>query len=210
MAFIVFEGIDASGKSTLMELLSTRLKKRGLPVVETREPGGTVIGWSIRRILLKRNRYFSKESLDPVSETLLFYADRKQHIKKILKPALERGDWVLSDRYWASTSAYQCGARGISEEFVENLRQSVCGDLNPDLWIFLDTPVDVAKKRRYQYGFLRDRIEKEGEGFQRKVRDHYLKIMEKKPWKWLVLDGSKRKEELLEEILKKLEEKRFL
>ena len=145
-----------------------------------------------------------------MSETLLFYADRKQHIKNVIKPALEKGKWVLSDRYWASTSAYQCGARGISEEFVENLKNHVLEGLEPDLWIFLDTPVEVAKKRRYQYKFLRDRMEIEGEGFQQKVRDYYIKLMEKRSWKWLVLDGTKRKEELLDLIMEKLEEKRFL
>ena len=135
MAFIVFEGIDASGKSTLLELLSQKLsqelsqksKDTGALVLKTKEPGGTHIGGQIRQMLLDKGH----SQLDSVSETLLYYADRKQHVEEFIKPNLKKGHWILSDRYWASTSAYQCGGRGIDEEFVKILRNQVCQTANP-------------------------------------------------------------------------------
>ena len=143
MAFLVFEGIDASGKSTLLDLLCQRLAEKGIAFVKTKEPGGTQIGKQIRNLLLDKENV----NLNPLSETLLYYADRRQHIEELIQAHLKKNQWVLSDRYWASTSAYQCGGRGIDEKFIESLRRQVCQDCEPDIWVLLDAPIEITLKR---------------------------------------------------------------
>lgn len=204
MAFLVFEGIDASGKSTLLNLLCEKFKEKGLSFVQTREPGGTGIGEKIRSVLLeKQNAVFH-----PLAEALLYYSDRKQHIEELIQPALKKGSWVLSDRYWASTSAYQCGGRGLDEGFVENLRQTVCAGFEPDLWFLLDLSVEEALKRlSVSKGDSRDRFEKENKAFYQKVRDYYLQLAKVEPSKWLVLDAKNPPESLLKQVLFHLEQR---
>ena len=203
MAFLAFEGIDSAGKSSLLRLLAKELEAKGLPALATREPGGTATGQAIRKILL------SKQAPDPLTETLLYYADRKQHIEERIKPALKKGLWVLSDRYWASTSAYQSGARGVDEELIDSLRQTVCRALEPDLWILLDLPVKTALKRLSKQT-ERDRFEKEKAEFHQKVRDYYLKLAKKDPGRWLILQAENPPEKLLREILLHLQKKALL
>ena len=204
MAFLVFEGIDGSGKSTLLELLYNRLKQQRLPVVKTKEPGGTQIGENIRKLLLDRgNVRFST-----LAETLLYYADRRQHIEEFIKPNLKKDITVISDRYWASTSAYQCGGRNISESFVEILRKQVCWDCEPDLWVLLDLPVEIALKRLYlSKKDTRDRMEMENSAFHQRVKDYYMNLATKDPSKWLVLSGEKASSVLLEELLAHLQKR---
>lgn len=206
MAFLVFEGIDGSGKSTLLNLLCEELKKRDLNFICTREPGGTYSGQKIRDILLDRQN----TTIHPLTETLLYYADRKQHIEELIKPSLAKGFWLLSDRYWASASAYQCGGRGLEEKFINELKTQVCSDCEPDLWILLDLPVEVSLKRllvsRKDY---RDRFEREEKDFHQRVRDYYLKLAKEDPSKWLILDATKPPEKLLEQILSCLKHKFF-
>ena len=202
MAFLVFEGIDGSGKSTLLELLCNKLKQQRLPFVKTKEPGGTQIGQSIRKLLLERGNV----SFSPLAETLLYYADRRQHIEEFIKPNLKKDVTVISDRYWASTSAYQCGGRNISEKFVETLRKQVCWDCEPDLWILLDLPVEIALKRLYMSKKEdRDRMEMENSAFHQRVRDYYMNLATKEPSKWIVLSGEKASSVLLEELLGQLQ-----
>ena len=204
MAFIVFEGIDASGKSTLIQLLSKKLKEHGISVLETKEPGGTKIGSRIRKLLLDKNN----SELNPLSETLLYYADRKQNIEELIKKGLEQGQWVLSDRYWASTSAYQCGGRGIDEDFVEGLRRKICQNCEPDLWVLLDSKVDLSLKRLSSKN--RDRLEAEPQTFHQRVRNYYLKLSKKEPSQWLVLDADQSSEELLKKVWRELQNKKLL
>ena len=203
MAFLVFEGIDASGKSTLLNLLCERFQKDGVAYIKTREPGGTKIGEKIREILLEKE----STTLNSLTETLLYYADRKQHIEEQVKPSLKKGLWVLSDRYWASTSAYQCGGRGIDEGFVQNLKKQVCTNCEPDIWILLDLPVEESLKRLFVLKKdRRDRLEMENSAFHQKVRDYYLKLAEEEPSKWLILDATKPPDQLLEQILSHLKQ----
>ena len=207
MAFLVFEGIDASGKSTLLNLLCEKFKSKALSFVKTREPGGTGNGEKIREILLERQN----TSLDPLAETLLYYADRRQNVEEKIKPALEQGQWVLSDRYWASTSAYQCGGRGIDEGFVQELRKQSCSDCEPDLWVLLDLPLEESLKRLFiSKRDSKDRLEMENSGFHQRVRDYYLKLAKQEASKWLVLDATRPQEKLLEQLLSYLKDKGFL
>lgn len=207
MAFLVFEGIDGSGKSTLLHLLCETFKKEDLTFVKTREPGGTSIGEKIRKTLLEKQN----TALDPLAETLLYYADRKQHIEEIIKPSLKKGVWVLSDRYWASTSAYQCGGRGIDENFINHLKKKVCSHCEPDLWVLLDLPVEESLKRLLtSKKNSRDRFEEEDKAFHQKVRDYYLKLAKQDSSKWLVLNAEKPPTQLLEQILSHLKQKAIL
>ena len=206
MAFLVFEGIDGSGKTTLLSLLAKQLEKRGLNFISTREPGGSFKGKKIRDILLDQQ----SPTLDPVAETLLCYADRKQHIEERIKPALKKRLWILSDRYWASTSAYQCGGRGIEESFINFLREQICSDCEPDLWILLDLPIEISLKRLLlSRKDNRDRFEREEKAFHQKVRDYYLSLARAEPSRWLVLDASQTPEELLKQLLSHLKREIF-
>ena len=207
MAFLVFEGIDASGKSTLLHLLCKKLQKENIDFVQTREPGGTAIGEKIRETLLEKQNI----ALDPLAETLLYYADRKQHIEEVIKPSLEKGLWILSDRYWASTSAYQCGGRGVDENFIKQLKEKICFDCEPDFWILLDLPVKEALQRlSIAKNESRDRFEREDVSFYQRVKDYYLQLVEKESSKWLILDATKPPTQLLEELLSHLKEEGFL
>lgn len=207
MAFLVFEGIDASGKSSLLNLLCENFKEKGLEFIQTKEPGGTPIGSKIREILLEKNN----ADMDPLAETLLYYADRKQHIEELIKPSLKKNLWLLSDRYWASTSAYQCGGRGIDEDLVQQLRKTVCSDCEPDIWVLLDISIEeslkrlnVAKKNNL------DRLEMEDSAFYQKVREYYLKLAKQEPDKWLVLDASQSLDILLDQLLSHLKKRNLL
>ncbi|MCZ0931733.1 MAG: dTMP kinase [Oligoflexia bacterium] len=207
MAFLVFEGIDGSGKSTLLNLLCGKLKEQKLPFVQTKEPGGTKIGQKIRKLLLEKDN----THLSPLAETLLYYADRRQHIEEFIKPHLKKNITVVSDRYWASTSAYQCGGRDISESFVESLKNQICKDCEPDLWILLDLPTETTLKRLFvSKKDNRDRMEMETSSFHQKVRDYYLQLAKKDPNKWLVLSGEKSPPLLLKELMSHLNSKEIL
>ena len=207
MAFLAFEGVDGSGKSSLMKLFSKELEKRGLPFIQTKEPGGTPIGAQIRQLVLNRDN----AKLNPLSETLLYYADRKQNIQDRIAPALDQKMWALSDRYWASTSAYQCGGRGISESFVESLKKDICGDYQPHLWVLLDLPVEVSLERLTHSNKKQpDRMEREARDFHQRVKDYYLKLAEKEPEKWLILDSTKASSKLLEQLISHLESQSLL
>ena len=198
MAFLVFEGIDASGKSTLLDLLCKTFQDKGLAFIKTKEPGGTKNGEKIRKILLEKQNFM----LDSLAETLLYYADRRQHVEELLKPSIKKDLWILSDRYWASTSAYQCGGRGVDETFVQSLQKQVCKACEPDLWILLDLPIEEALKRLFvSKKDNRDRLEMENSAFHQRVRDYYLKLTQQDPSQWLVLDATKPTAWLLEQLL---------
>ena len=202
MAFLAFEGIDGSGKSTLMEALAAELERRGLRPLKSREPGGTALGRKIRQILLEK----TGDSPVPLAEILLYYADRSQHVERVVKPALEEGRWVLSDRCWASTSAYQQGGREKGADLIPLLKEAVCGDCQPDLLVLLDLPVGEAQRRlSVSRGGRKDRLEGESAGFHQRVRDFYLKLAEGEPSRWLVLDALRPLGELVGAVLARLE-----
>lgn len=192
--FITFEGIDGAGKSTQIDVIETTLKARGLEVIRTREPGGTPLGEVIRKELLS-------VSMDPATETLLFFASRAEHIAQVIKPALNRGAWVLSDRFTDATYAYQVGGRGFPAYKVEELERWTQGDLQPDRTVLFDIDPKVAAQRVAQARSM-DRFEKESLDFFTRVRNAYLTRAKKSPERFLIVNSMQNKESV-SEILRK-------
>lgn len=186
--FITFEGIDGSGKSTQMRMLATVLRLRGLDVVSTREPGGTPFGKRLRAALLDMHEY-----VDPLAELLLFAADRAQHVSTLLRPALESGHTVMSDRYADATRAYQGAGRGFPPELIREVIELATAGLKPDLTLIFDLPVAecVARARRRMHdGHKGDRLDSEDISFHTRVRDAYLEIAREDPARVRVIDAS--------------------
>ena len=174
--FISFEGIEGCGKTTQIALLSEYLKKRAIPHTITREPGGTAVGEGIRKILLNSETIH----LTAASELLLFYASRSQNILEKIKPALERGEMVICDRYFHASMAYQGYGRGIPLDFIRKLTNLVCSPYRPDLTFLLDIEPEVglARARARNHARTEDegRFEAEDLEFYNKVRDGYLEL----------------------------------
>lgn len=210
MAFLVFEGLDGSGKSTLIHGLSKELKSKKVSFVQTREPGGTPLGEELRRFLLKRD-----DKLAPTAwtELFLYEACRRQNVDQVIQPALNRGDWVLCDRFWASTYAFQAGGRGLDEDKVQQANLWAAGDVQPDLWIFLDLSLEEAQTRweeRTAFHPL-DRFELEKLSFHQKVRDFYKKLSKTNQYgPWLVLKASQSQEALLRRLTAELQKRKWL
>jgi len=174
--FISFEGIEGCGKTTQIALLSEYLKKRSVPHIITREPGGTAVGEGIRKILLNSETIH----LTAASELLLFYASRSQNILEKIKPALERGEMVICDRYYHASMAYQGYGRGISLDFIRKLTDLVCSPYRPDLTFLLDIEPEVglarARARNHTRTEDEGRFEAEDLEFYNKIRDGYLEL----------------------------------
>jgi dTMP kinase len=174
--FISFEGIEGCGKTTQIALLSEYLKKRAIPHTITREPGGTAVGEGIRKILLNSETIH----LTAASELLLFYASRSQNILEKIKPALERGETVICDRYYHASMAYQGYGRGIPLDFIRKITDLVCSPYRPDLTFLLDIEPEVglARARARNHARTEDegRFEAEDLEFYNKVRDGYLEL----------------------------------
>jgi dTMP kinase len=168
--FITLEGLDGAGKTTHVDWLADHLRKRGKTVRVTREPGGTPLGEKLREILLQ-------ESMDAETEALLMFAGRQEHIRTVIAPALEAGQWVLCDRFTDATMAHQGGGRRIPLQRLAVLERWVQGDLQPDLTVYFDVPVAVALER-LRRGQPADRFEREQEDFFQRVRAAYLQRME--------------------------------
>ncbi len=207
MAFIVFEGLDHAGKSTLIGSLSQKLHSRGVEdLVLTREPGGTALGEQIRNTVL--NPY--GDSISPETEILLISASRRDHIEKVIRPALLEGKWVFCDRFWPSTSAFQGSGRGLKEEQVQWLnRFAVPEDIVPDLFVLLDMPVAEKEKRSHIKGHSSDRFEMQNRPFHQRVRECYLSLA-KAGQNWLVLNALLSPEELTEKVLKEFQTRKWL
>ncbi len=182
--FITMEGVEGSGKSTQIERLTGHLQKAGVPLVVSKEPGGTKLGRELRTLLLAPHA--SGETWCPEAELLLFYADRAQHLASLIRPALEAGKVVLVDRFEDSTWAYQ-GARGVSDTHLEGLRDIVLGDLKPHLTLVLDMdPRDSLKRVEARNALLGDsfketRFDQEILSFHQKVRQRFQEIAQKDP-----------------------------
>jgi dTMP kinase len=191
--FITFEGTEGCGKTTQIRRLARKLASLRIPVLFTLEPGGTQIGKQIRKILLdSRNR-----DLAPLAEVLLYAAERAQHVKEVIKPALEQGKWVLCDRFMDATVVYQGMARGQDMKLIQLLNQKVTLGIWPNITILLDCPVEVGLERallRDKTGKVKgqDRFEKENRAFHQKVRRGYLALARKDPKRFVVIraDGS--------------------
>jgi dTMP kinase len=174
--FISFEGVEGCGKTTQIALLSEYLKKHSIPHTITREPGGTAVGEGIRKILLNSETIH----LTAASELLLFYASRSQNIQEKIKPALDRGEMVICDRYYHASMAYQGYGRGIPLDFIHKLTNLVCAPYRPDLTFLLDIEPEVGltRARARNHGSIQDegRFEAEDLEFYNKVRDGYLEL----------------------------------
>jgi dTMP kinase len=210
--FIAFEGLDGCGKSSLIQEIKNSFTLLGLNFVTTREPGGTPLGEELRTLILRTEG----QAPTPHTELLLYQSIRSQHVDCVIKPHLEQGYWVLSDRYTASSLAFQCGGRKISETWVKTLNEFSTKGLNPDLNVLLDLSVTQAQKRRQQREALADlktsaskeknhtegdRIEQENSSFHELVRQSFLNQAEKDPHQWLVLDATKPLALLTKELL---------
>lgn len=182
---ISIEGIEGVGKSTNMDYVEKLLRQNKLNVIRTREPGGTKIGEAIRQILLSEH----DEPLLPITEVLLLYAGRYQHIEHVIKPALTQNQWVLCDRFFDASVAYQGAGRQIGVDKVKALNAWVIDDFKPNYTIILDAPVEVAIERLQQRGKL-DRIEQEQTSFFERIRSAYLKMAEKEPERFWVVDAQ--------------------
>ena len=168
---VAVEGIEGSGKSTLVAALGSRLRERGFDVLLTREPGGTPAGNAIRRIFLDRT-----VSIEPLAEAFLVNAARAQHVAEVLRPALGEGRIVICDRFTDSTLAYQGYGRGLDLAQLQAVCATATGGLSADLILLLDLPVDIARARLRERGERTDRIEAEGDDFHQRVRRGFLEI----------------------------------
>lgn len=177
--FITFEGIDGSGKTTQLRLLVNFLNQAGCEVLLTREPGGTPVGNRLRAALLD-----AQEEVDPLTELLVFAADRAQHVRRVLRPALEAGRVVFSDRYADATRAYQGAGRGFSPELIAEIIQLATEGLKPDLTVLFDLSVEdsTTRTRRRGNGTQRgDRLDSEDDDFHMRVREAYLQLASAEP-----------------------------
>jgi len=197
--FITFEGGDGSGKTTQINLLATWLEAQGQTVVLTREPGGTDLGVELRNIVLHRKGFIA-----PRAEALLYAADRSHHIHSLVRPALERGEVVVQDRYLDSSVAYQGAGRVLDPEEVRELSLWATERLIPHLTVLLDVPASVAKARQAQTEREYDRLEAEAEDFHTRVRESYLSLAAAEPERFLVVNGELTIEEIHQSIITKV------
>ena len=181
--FITFEGIDGAGKSTHVEGVAAFLRARGKNVITTREPGGTPLGEQLRALLLHEKMHLE-------TEALLMFAARREHIALLIAPALERGDWVISDRFTDASFAYQGGGRKLSLDKLRALEQWVHADLQPDLTLLFDVPLEVARQRLDQSRAL-DKFEQEQQAFFAGVREAYLQRATEFPQRIHVIDSTR-------------------
>lgn len=182
--FITVEGVEGSGKSSQMDFIREHLEERGKAVLATREPGGTLLGESVRALLLDPGNH----AMTPDAELLLVFAARAEHLGQTIKPALERGVWVVCDRFTDATYAYQGGGRGIPAERIAAIEHWVQGDLRPDLILILDLPVTVGLARAADRG-PKDRFEQERTAFFQRVRQTYLTRARADPARYRVIDA---------------------
>lgn len=201
--FVTFEGIEGTGKSTQVALAAERLRARGMNPLVTREPGGTPLGESLRALLLARR----ESAADPLVETLLMVADRAEHVRTVIRPALREGRVVLCDRHAAATVAYQGGGSGVDRKVIDELNHLATGSLAPDLTVLLDLEPRAALERLHARGRL-DRFESEPVAFFERVRGTYVEISRREPKRWLTLPATLPSEELAghieAEILRRL------
>ncbi len=191
--FITFEGIDGAGKSSHVEWLAERLRQDGRVVHVTREPGGTELGEKLRELLLHASMHLE-------TETLLMFAARREHLARLIEPALTRGEWVVCDRFSDATYAYQGGGRGLDRAKLQLLEQWVHGDLQPDLTLLFDLPLDVARERIVLASRVLDRFEQERAEFHERVRQAYLERAHSAPARIQVINAQKSIDEIRKEL----------
>lgn len=195
--FIVFEGGDGAGKSTQVALLRDALCREGRQVTVTRQPGGTPLGQQIRDLVLHG------EHVTPRAEALLFAADKAHHVETLIRPALQRGDVVISDRYTDSSVAYQGAGRALGAQEVHDLNMWAVEDLVPDLTVVVDISAAEGRRRR---GDVHDRLESEEDTFHEAIRQHFLAMARGNPQRYLVVDGTQPPEHIHAEVMGRLEQ----
>jgi len=196
--FITFEGGEGCGKSTQSKTLHKSLTQRGIPALLTHEPGGTPLSKKIRQLL----KHDNDTRISPLAELLLFNAARAQLIAEVIRPALDKGEVVICDRYADSTTAYQGYGRGLDMETVKTINDNATQGLKPDLTILLDIAAEDGLARKKQ----RDRFEQEDIAFHHRVREGYLKLAKGKPRHWLVIDATQTRDEISEAIQQRVSE----
>jgi len=192
--FITIEGIECVGKSTNAKFISNLLNKKNIKTHVTREPGGTSLGEKIRQILL----FEQNDSISPLGELLLLFAAREKHINEVIKPNLEQGKWVISDRFTDASFAYQGFGRGLDFDQVNQLKQIIQNDFDPDLTFLLDAPIDVIKSRRKLNP--NDRFESEDREFFERVRQGYLELASVFKDRVKIIDATQPIEQVQSEI----------
>ncbi|HXZ50879.1 MAG TPA: dTMP kinase [Burkholderiales bacterium] len=193
--FITLEGVDGAGKSTHIDFIAQRLQARGRQPIVTREPGGTPLAEKLRALVLA-------EPMTPLTETLLMFAARADHVERVIRPALESGRWVLCDRFTDATAAYQGAGKGIPQELIRRLAEASHPGLLPDRTLVFDCPYEVARQRLAASGRSLDRFENEGAEFFERVRRAYLARAAAEPGRIRVVDATRP----IESIRKQLEE----
>ena len=181
--FLTLEGVDGAGKSTHIPWIAEQLRANGHTVVVTREPGGTPLAEKLRDLVLS-------QPMDPAAETLLIFAARADHVRGVIEPALDRGDWVLCDRFSDATLAYQGAGKGVSREWIRALAAAVHGSLKPDRTLVFDCPYEVSRQRMESAGRAFDRFEAEGRDFFERVRAAYAMLAGEEPQRVKLIDGS--------------------
>jgi dTMP kinase len=200
--FITFEGIEGCGKTTQIKRLARRLEGLGIQLTLTLEPGGTRIGQDIRKVLLdSKNAH-----LAPLAELILYAADRAQHIEEVVRPALEQGTWVLCDRFFDATVAYQGAGRGLDMNLIKTLNDLVTKGIRPDLTLLLDCPPETGIERAVKRISIngeagQDRFEREKMEFHKRVRDGYLEIAAREQ-RFAIIDATLSEDAVEAEILK--------
>ena len=195
--FITLEGIDGAGKSTHLAFIAERLRAMGQQVVVTREPGGTPLGEMLRDLVLS-------QKMNSETETLILFASRREHIDKVIVPALEKGIWVLSDRFTDATFAYQGGGRGIAPERLQALENWVQSGLQPDLTFLFDVPLEISRER-LSHNVSLDRFEQEKQDFFARVRQAYLDRAAQHSQRIRVINSSRSIAEIQAELAPLLE-----
>ncbi|MDO9228736.1 MAG: dTMP kinase [Syntrophales bacterium] len=205
--FITFEGGEGSGKTTQIKLAADWLRERGIPALSTAEPGGTPLGRKIRELLLNRGSW----TIGAEAELLLFAAARAQHVREIILPALEAGQWVLCDRFADATLAYQGFGRGLDAGFIRTLNAFSAQALKPEMTLLFDLPVEAglarAKKRAAggRPEAAEDRFEQEERAFHGRIREGYLSIAAAEPERFRIIDGAGSVETVHREVCRCLE-----
>ena len=194
--FIVFEGGDGAGKSTQVALLRDALERAGREVTVTRQPGGTPLGQQIRDLVLHGDH------VAPRAEALLFAADKAHHVETLVRPALQRGEVVISDRYTDSSVAYQGAGRELGAQEVHDLNMWAVEDLVPDLTVVVDISAEEGRRRR---GAVHDRLESEEDAFHEAIRQHFLSMARGNPERYLIVDGTQPPEQIHGEVMTRLE-----
>lgn len=197
--FITLEGIDGAGKSTHLKWIANYLASKGIRVLTTREPGGTELGESIRGLLLDHRQIMHAET-----EALLMFAARREHLDKLILPALDQGNWVISDRFTDASYAYQGGGRGVSIDKLQILENWVQGQFQPDLTFYFDLSIEVARIRMQSIK-IADRFEKEQNDFFHRVRAAYINRAKQFPERMQVLDASRSIDDITHQLEKVLQ-----